>query len=453
MRKLALLTFLFVTALLFPGSAGAHLHLQLRSSDPAHGDTVDIPLQEVRVVFSQAVNLPFTTLTLIDATGAALAHGAEPTDSSLTSFVLRLPAALHRGEYTTRWRTAGADGHVVEGSFTFVVAADGAEPVAQTAAPASPSQTTVTPDAPRDPYTSAAWVATRFVTFASIVLVIGSLTFLVILSHAQRMAPGHDEFWAKGALRTRQLAIGAGAVAFLAAIPRLLLQSSALHGNQLAFDTAFLASLLETSWGRGWTLQAGAALTFCLAWLTLRPARNAVGWMICAGAAVALAASPALSGHAAAVAGRPVLPIVLDAAHVFGASAWIGSLAALLVIALPLAVRSGNHDALAVTVATFSPMALFGAAVAAFTGVAGAIFHIPSLDQLFTTSYGQTVLFKFAAVVVVLALGAFNWRRVRPRLGNAAGSATLRRSATTEFLLAIFVLLITAVLVALPTPV
>jgi len=450
-RILALFAILAVVALLVPGSAGAHL--QLRSSTPARGDTVLTPLHDVRVTFTQRVDLRFTTLTLVDGTGAIIAQGAEPSDSTLTSFVLKLSAPLHRGEYTVRWRTAGADGHVVDGSFGFLVAADPEPEVAATTkATTAPPQPTLPVTESRDRYTSGTWVATRFLTFASIVLVIGSLAFLVILSHAQRTAPIHDDFWATGAQRTRIVAIIASALAFLAAIPRLLLQSAALHGDRLGLDAAFLASVLDTAWGRGWLLQVGAALAFCFAWLLLRPARSAIGWLVCAGAAIALAVSPGLSGHAAAVTGRPVLPIVLDALHVFGAAAWIGSLAMLLLVALPLALRSGNHEALAVTVATFSPVALIGAAIAASTGVAGAFFHIPSFPELWSTAYGQAVLFKLLAVLAVMSLGAFNWRRVRPRLGDSTGSGTLRVSATTEFALAALVLLITAVLVALPTP-
>lgn len=450
-RILTLLGFLLITAL--PVAGNTVVHLQLRSSSPARGDTVTTPLRDVRVVFTQRVDLRFTSLRLVDASGAVIAEGAEATDSTLTAFELRLPAALHRGTYTARWRTAGADGHVVEGSFEFVVVAEDPEPAA-TVVPGTDTElplAEVVQEA-RDRYISAPWIATRFVTFASIVLVIGSLAFLVILSHAQRTAPAHTEFWAEGARRTRYLAIAASAIALLVAIPRLLLQSAALHGDRLGLDSAFISSLLDTSWGRGWTLQAGAALAFFLAWLILRPARSAVGWLICAGAAVALAISPALSGHAAAVEGWPVLPILLDAAHVFGAAVWIGSLAALLLIALPLAVRSGDHTALAVTVARFSPVALFGAALAASTGVAGALFHLTSPVQLWSTSYGQAVSLKLLAVAGVVALGAFNWRRVRPRLGDEAGSATLRRSAAFEFAIAALVMLATAVLVALPTP-
>ena len=52
----------------------------------------------------------------------------------------------------------------------------------------------------------------------------------------------------------------------------------------------------------------------------------------------------------------------------------------------------------------------------------------------------------------VAALGAWNWRRVRPALGAAPGAGRLRRSATAELLIGAALLGVTAVLVALPSP-
>jgi putative copper export protein len=50
-------------------------------------------------------------------------------------------------------------------------------------------------------------------------------------------------------------------------------------------------------------------------------------------------------------------------------------------------------------------------------------------------------------VGAVLGLGALNWKRLTPKLGEAGGNDALRRAATTELLLAQVVLLVTAILV------
>jgi len=55
-------------------------------------------------------------------------------------------------------------------------------------------------------------------------------------------------------------------------------------------------------------------------------------------------------------------------------------------------------------------------------------------------------------VLVVIALGAWNWRRQRPLLGSESAAAVLQRSASYEVAAATVVLVITSVLVSLPSP-
>jgi putative copper export protein len=51
-----------------------------------------------------------------------------------------------------------------------------------------------------------------------------------------------------------------------------------------------------------------------------------------------------------------------------------------------------------------------------------------------------------------LATGAYNWLRVRPSLGTETSTATLRKSATAELIIGLAVVVVTAILVAVPTP-
>ena len=69
------------------------------------------------------------------------------------------------------------------------------------------------------------------------------------------------------------------------------------------------------------------------------------------------------------------------------------------------------------------------------------------------TPYGVTLMIKLGVVAAVAALGAWNWKRVKPRLGAEGGAMILKRStARAEVLAATVVLVITAVLVSLPSP-
>ena len=53
---------------------------------------------------------------------------------------------------------------------------------------------------------------------------------------------------------------------------------------------------------------------------------------------------------------------------------------------------------------------------------------------------------------LVFLTGAYDWLRVRPSLADVRDVAHLRRSARAELLVGVVVLAVTAVLVALPTP-
>ncbi len=148
---------------------------------------------------------------------------------------------------------------------------------------------------------------------------------------------------------------------------------------------------------------------------------------------------------------------MVNPVHVLAGSLWIGTLFVLLTIAIPAVLagpQSGNDKALTIAdlVNAFSPLALTSVAVLVASGVVTAVRHLKFVAALWTTSYGVAFVIKICVVAVVLGLGAWNWRRVRPSLGTPAASDTLRRSARLELAIAGLVLLITAVLVSLPSP-
>ena len=86
------------------------------------------------------------------------------------------------------------------------------------------------------------------------------------------------------------------------------------------------------------------------------------------------------------------------------------------------------------------------------TGAATAWLHLRRFSALWMTSYGIALAVKLVLVLIVISLGAWNWRRVRPSLGDEGSEATIRRSARLELTFAVFVLVATSVLVTLPSP-
>jgi putative copper export protein len=148
---------------------------------------------------------------------------------------------------------------------------------------------------------------------------------------------------------------------------------------------------------------------------------------------------------------------IVNPVHQLAGGLWIGTLFVLIVLGIaPVLVAPLSTDrrgALAARMVNqFSPLALGSAAVLAVFGVITAWRHLKKLDALWTTPYGYALIAKLCVVAGVVALGAWNWRRQKPRLGSEAGAIALRRSATAELALAGVVLVLTSVLVSLPSP-
>jgi putative copper export protein len=136
---------------------------------------------------------------------------------------------------------------------------------------------------------------------------------------------------------------------------------------------------------------------------------------------------------------------------------WIGTLFILLVAGFTTILQSDMPPMRRGTIAAnmvhrFSPFALTAFATLALSGLITAWRHLKRIDALWTTAYGWTLVAKLCVVLVVVGLGAWNWRRQRPLLGTESAAAVLQRSAIAEVVAATVVLLITSVLVSLPSP-
>jgi putative copper export protein len=90
----------------------------------------------------------------------------------------------------------------------------------------------------------------------------------------------------------------------------------------------------------------------------------------------------------------------------------------------------------------FSTLALFGAALLGVTGVTTAWIHLKHLKALWTTPYGYALDAKLVVVAIVALLGAWNWRRVGPALGNDGCAKIIRRTASVELMFTVGVLLL-----------
>ncbi len=190
-------------------------------------------------------------------------------------------------------------------------------------------------------------------------------------------------------------------------------------------------------------LLATLLVAFALAWR-----RVSIGWPIAGVAAIALALRGILSGRL----GGMVNPL-----HVLGASLWLGTLFVLVFCGIGSLVRASlpmeqREQAVAEMVSRFSTVGLTSAALLGITGLITSWTHLNPLASLWTTPYGYALLTKLGIVAIVFGLGAWNWKRVGPALGADGGALMIRRTATTELAFAGLVLLVTSILVSLPSP-
>ncbi|MDP1857992.1 MAG: CopD family protein [Gemmatimonadaceae bacterium] len=446
----------------------------LKSSAPTAGAHLGVVPRELRLLFTESPELTFSTVFLLGPGGdtVSLAPLQIAVDSR-RALVAAVRGTLAAGTYTVEWKMAGADGHPVRGRFQFTIA-PGAEglSVAPPSAPAGePGAAVVAPGQESPPAAhhnpvslpsgeafnaeSPLYVAVRWLLYTGLLVVLGAVAFqFAVLGFLRRKQPSESSIIAPARDGAAAVGLVGVVIVAVATILRLYAQSYAMHGPTLALDGSLIGSMLaKTLWGWGWLLQI-VGVTIAAA--GFHGARSGVrtGWGVAGLGAVALAFSPALSGHAASAPQLVPLAIIADGLHVIGAGGWLGSLLLVVAVGIPTAMRLGEGNrgpAVADLVNAFSPTALAFAGITATSGVFAAWLHLGAVSALWQTPYGRTLLLKLGILSVVAGTGAYNWLRVKPSLGDERGGARVRRSAMVELAVGVLVLLVTAVLAATPT--
>jgi putative copper resistance protein D len=166
----------------------------------------------------------------------------------------------------------------------------------------------------------------------------------------------------------------------------------------LVLDLEVTRSLLSSAWL--------AALVAVGARMTRSPATGVLLLLTAVGALVL----PAITGHARH-GDLVVVTATSLALHVVAAAAWVGGLAALVVH------LRRSEVALAVALPRYSTFALVCFAMVGASGLVTGWASLNGVADLWTTSYGQLLLGKIAALVL---LGAFGHRHRRRTVAAAA---------------------------------
>lgn len=406
-----------LAALLVPASAAAHA--TLKESSPDEQSRVETPPTEIVLRYDQAVTATADSIVVLAPDGRRLSG---TVTQAAGGTIVRAPVHdLARGEaYTVRWHEISADGHVTNGVFTFGVGVDAPSP---TEAVGSSGQTW------RDD-------VARWVLFLALALVIGVVGIRLLVLPRPVDPRVERRIHLLGTLGA-VVAVNAGLVGFVVRSANALQVSGVdlLYSDLSPFaeSTRFGIAFLLT------TLGYGICVTIlAIAWALDLPTLRWPAFLL----AIALAWGYALSSHQATEPNASLLGEVADWVHLVTAMLWAGGVLTLAVVVWPLAPHMRRAAFL-----RFSRIAIGLVGVLVIAGTVVAIERLPQLDDLWDTSYGQTLLVKLGLVFLALSWGGMHHLVVRPRLERGERVHAVRWSLLAESSVAVAVLLAAAVLV------
>lgn len=110
-----------VTAVAAIAAPAALAHTRLESSQPAVDSVVSPAPTQVRLQFSDPLELPFSKVRLVDDKGAAVDAAKIAVDPANPRALIATTPGLHAGAWRVQWSTVTRDGHKVKGEFGFRV--------------------------------------------------------------------------------------------------------------------------------------------------------------------------------------------------------------------------------------------------------------------------------------------------------------------------------------------
>ncbi|MBO1269844.1 cytochrome c oxidase assembly protein [Arthrobacter cavernae] len=233
-------------------------------------------------------------------------------------------------------------------------------------------------------------------------------------------APEHPAF-------TRALAVAAaaGAAWTLSSVAVLVLTYSDVAGLGLSGDAEFTRSLVffmtDIEAGQAWL-----AVTIIAAVVTtaLFGVRSLTGLAITLVLALAGLVPTALIGHSSSSSDHEGAINSLGL-HLVGVSTWVGGIIMLAVLSglLRGSKTAGTTDITGQTLRRFSALAGFAFVLVFASGVVNASIRITNWGDLTGSAYGQLILAKAAATLVLGGIGFMHRQWVIPQLGRNAMSA------------------------------
>ena len=408
---------LVVALAIFAPSAGAAVffHAALLRSTPSADAKLSKAPKDIRLVFSEEVVPSLSQVTLIGPTGDStkLRVTNDPHDvHTLVGAVS--PALASGGRYSVFWRVVSADGHLVDGTFSFSLAG----PVATAPTAVLPPPIGSQKQPPASPTVMNAEVPAfaallRGLGLGALMAAVGILFFGATTQQGDARVPQSLVLWLTAA---GALLLSAHLVAWL------------IHlGTTSQDETFFVVSVFRTKLGRVELVRTALALLTLIAVLTGRSNRvPLVFGLLC------LAVSGAV-GHSAAI--NPALAIPGKSIHLIASALWLGGLLWLLATS-GADVETRRSESFRV-----SAYALIAVIAVVLSGLLQTVLALNTPADLLSSTYGKLVIAKIIGLLILIVYGAYNRYSVLPEYA-AGGEVKLRRSMKQEIMIMSFLILI-----------
>ena len=471
-RRIAVLLFLLLGIVcLFIRPRSAYAHANLIRSNPRANEVLETAPSELRLEFSESVEVRFSQVQVLDKTGQSVKDGLGPLHLAPNSDkVLLAPfAALPRGVYTVIWRVlSSVDGHLTSGGFVFIIGRDQAPAENATL----PAPTFLSPDDSSNPAVSE--VITRWLNYVAMAVLLGGFAFAPLVfqpalanaSSAQRKRNQEQAATLPGSFSRDtglfRLLIMCWLLLLLVTLVGAVLQTVKSTGGDFltALGTPLLSFLTNSRFGTLFWIRlllviaVGALLAFRRSrfWQQTMASRWWWAGILLIGCVML---TTSLGSHAAA---QTFLATIADWLHLIAVGIWVGGLVALLLTLLWLRRSDSSEFIVTFLIARFSQLATICVIVLGITGIYQALIEVVDTANLIDTPYGTAFAIKLLLVVPLLGLGAVNLLFIQRRLMQTVDdpNATqplkrlIRRTVGGEILFVCAVLLITGLLTSLP---
>ncbi len=458
-------------------------HSVLVRAEPPPNAAREVAPREVRLWFTEPIDPPFSTVTVLDAQGRQVS--GPPTVSDDRRQMGTVVGLLTPGPYTVKWRVLSTvDSHPTTGFFLFAIGLPTA------LGPESGGMA-----APQPSFVAVRWIALLAALLLTGITLFPLAVFRPGLRGLDPLTGAHVR--ARLTYQLGDLMRGCAVLVFVTTVAELFLTAV------VVFDASPSDVL---SRGLLWPLLAGTHIGWSilvrmpLALLILLPAARwgqilqSIGLMLGVGIVTlavlfrgpAALADPSHVGHLTLIVGVPALyglvqavrqppqtnwmpllaaggilggltltahavgsggtAMVADWLHLSAAGAWLGGLAS-LAVALRNDPLEGTPQG-KIMVRRFSTLAGLSLAILTATGAYATWLHVPTLHAMVLTAYGQALLVKLVFVLPLICLGAIHHVVARRRLEALTGAELIRQQRRLRVTLGVEVALGAAVLAA-----